>query len=166
MFLQISEKLFSTKHVGYKPTLKQIKRDFVWLKMNKDINIWYKHCPSCQKFKINRHNNSPYEQIPVPSERFNHVHLDIVGPLPQSEGFSYCLTIMDRFTRWPEAIPISDTKAETVAKIFFTNWISRFGIPDRIITDHGCILITELSSTHWIVVKFRNHGCFVIIWLS
>ena len=47
-----------------------------------------------------------------PTERFDHIHIDIVGPvLPYSEGVKYLLTCVDRFTRWPEAIPLVDIKS-------------------------------------------------------
>ncbi|GBN74697.1 hypothetical protein AVEN_46541-1 [Araneus ventricosus] len=47
------------------------------------------------------------------------------------------MTIIDRFTRWPEVIPTTNITAETTCKALIHNWIPRFGCPVTITTDQG-----------------------------
>jgi cleavage and polyadenylation specificity factor subunit 1 len=45
--------------------------------------------------------------------------------------------MVDRFSRWLEAVPIPDQEAPTVARAFFEAWVCRFGVPLRVTTDQG-----------------------------
>ncbi|BHF85615.1 hypothetical protein SprV_1002878400 [Sparganum proliferum] len=124
-------------HPGIRAGRKLIALRFVWPKMNSDIALWTKECVACQANKVHRHTFSPPSTFAVPDVRFNHVHLDLIGLLPPSLGYTHILTAVDRFTRWPIAVPISDTSAENIAMVFLTHWISTFGVPATLTTDRG-----------------------------
>lgn len=140
----VFENFHGFSHPGIKASRALICKKVFWPGMNKDIGSWVKSCIKCQKSKITRHTVSKFASFEE-SDRFEHLHIDIIGPLPVTEqGFRYCVTMIDRRTRWPEIYPIADMTAETVAKAVYEGWICRFGCPKKITTDQGRQFESEL----------------------
>ena len=54
-----------------------------------------------------------------------------------SGGHSYFIIAIDYFNKWAEAMPTFNNIGQTTALLFFNHVISRFGIPQAIVTDHG-----------------------------
>jgi hypothetical protein len=141
----IFQHIHNLSHPGIKATKRLISSRFVWPGLSNKVTQWARQCPICQSRKIHRHSHTVPQHIPLPHRKFSHIHVDLVGPLPPSQGFTHIFTIIDRTTRWPEAIPLSATAAADCAAALLHTWISRFGLPNIITSDRG----PQFTSSLW-----------------
>ncbi len=72
--------------------------------------------------------------------------MDLVGPLQYSNNFNYIFTIIDRTSKWMEAVPLSEMSTAACAKSLTFTWISRFGVPETITLDRG----PQFTSNLWL----------------
>ena len=137
-------------HPGVERTRQSISKAVVWPSMRQDVTKWARECIPCQRSKVTKHVIPPIGEFQVPNRRFQHINMDIVI-LPESNGFKYLLTAVDRFSRWPVAIPIQDMTAESVIDAFSHGWVQHFGVPVTITTDRGAQfssdMFTQLTKT-------------------
>ena len=112
--------------------------------MAKQISELVAQCHECQASKIIKHTSTPYKQLNAPTQKFECIHVDIVGPLPRCNGYSYLLTVVDRFSRWPAAIPLQGITAQECATALISGWIQHYGTPLYIVTDRGRQFISSL----------------------
>lgn len=134
-------------HQGTDRTTELIKERYYWKNMDKDIEDYVQTCQKCNERKTSVKDKAPVPmKITTPLTRpFQKVALDIVGPLPKTHvGNQYILTFQDHFSKYPEAFPLPDQKASTIAKIFVEEVICRHGTPEKLLTDQGTNFIGEL----------------------
>jgi hypothetical protein len=114
------------------------QKRIVWKGCAAAVNTWCNECTGCATGKPGSTSSTPVECIPIPEQRFSHVHVDLVGPLPASpRGHTHLLTVVDRTTCWPEVFPVREISAATCVDTFTAGWIACFGVPAVITTDKG-----------------------------
>ena len=133
-------------HMGVARTKEKVLQSFYWPSVNADVKLYCRSCVICQKTVAKgRTPRAPLQHIPVVSEPFQKIAIDLVGPIaPATErGNRFILTIVDSATRWPEAIPLRSITSTSVAEALFGAF-SRVGLPRQILSDRGAQFTSEL----------------------
>ncbi len=146
---QVFDLVHGLSHPSVRSTRKLIANKFVWNGLQKQVGIWAKQCIACQAAKIQTHIRAPLEMFRVPRRRFDHIHVDLVGPLPPSNGYTHLFTIIDHSSRWPEAIPLGNTSAASCAQALVAHWVARFGVPLDMSSDRG----PQFTSHLWTAIS-------------
>ena len=108
------------------------------------ITRYVQTCHSCQSVKSSHITPPHYGNFPVPDRRFTHCHVDIVGPLPESEGYKYILTIIDRTTRQLSALPVTEPSAKACSQAFLLHYVALYGLPSACTSDQGSNFVASL----------------------
>lgn len=131
-------------HPGVDRMLYSMKNEVFWTGMKRDVESFVKGCDKCLRYKHHKQ-SLPWLSTPVPLQPFEDISIDIVGPVPSSRrGNREILVIQDRLTRWIEFVPMCDMTAHTVARALLNNWVCRYGVPKRLISDRGRQFVSEV----------------------
>jgi hypothetical protein len=122
-----------------------IRVGFYWPTLFRDVHAFVRKCLPCQKFfGKEKRVVMPLKTITVESP-FTQWGLDVIGPInpKSSKGHSYIITTTDYFTKWHEAIALKEANTEHLIQFLQENILSRFGVPEKFITDNGSIFISS-----------------------
>ena len=131
-------------HPGQKETCEKVSQRYYWDNMRADVAEYVGNCPDCLAVKPFKRIRPVMGSIPVPDKRFSSIQVDIVGPLPVSQGKRYLLTIFDRTSRWFEALPLVEANAKECCDAFLHGWVKNFGLPQVATSDNGNTFISNL----------------------
>ena len=112
--------------------------------MDGDIQNIIAGCGLCKQATMKQ---DQYPKLPtgVPWKPFDKIAINLVGPLMKSYmGNVYKLTMIDLFSGWPEAVGISNKKAETVGLTFQREFLSQHSFPLEILSDQGSEWISNV----------------------
>jgi hypothetical protein len=133
-------------HLGVKKTTARIQRRFKWPRMVKEIREYIRNCELCVKRKGGGDNKSPLNPIPPPDHVWQCMAMYIMGPLTPSgiNDHKYILVMGEYLTRYVTVASMPDETAESVAKAFIVNIITRHGVPETVLTDQGQNFMSKL----------------------
>ncbi|XP_062532853.1 uncharacterized protein LOC134201633 [Bombyx mori] len=85
---------------------------------------------------LSRNPINPIESWKKPDVHFDTVHSDVLGPLPESNGYRFVVLIIDAYSKFCLLNPMRKQDA-TELKLVFESAVSLFGAPRQIVTDRG-----------------------------
>ena len=149
----ISEVHSLLAHLGASKTLDYL-RDHVWWKdLVTDTKAYCETCTTCKQSKPS--NQKPYgllNPLPVPSQPWESIEIDFVGPLPESknrDGFFDSITVVIcLLTAMVHLIPSRiNYNACQIAELMFEEVYKLHGLPKHIISDQD-VLFTSIFQGH------------------
>ena len=112
---RVFKAIHGLSHPSGRAMLAILSRTFVWEGLRWDVLAWSRQCETCARSKVARHTQQPVLPITTPAETFEHSHVHVVGPYPERSREVVRTHMMDRTTRWPEAVAMADSTVDTCA---------------------------------------------------
>ena len=127
----------SAGHPGRYKTQELITRNYWWPRIQADVKNYVEGCETCQRTKI-RHgkHTAPLQPNAIPEGPWETITVDMIGPLPESQGHDAILVIVDWFSKEIIAIPTqTELTSEGWAREYITHVYCKHGLSRKIISD-------------------------------
>ena len=146
-------------HWGQNKTQALILRDYAWPGLRLLVRDYCKSCTACGRAKVPRH--LPYgtlKQLPIPERPWNSISMDLIEQLPNSDGYSAILVVVDRLSKQAIFIPTHDTlTAPELADLFVTHVFSKHGVPSHVTSDRGSEFVSHFFCSLGKALDMRLH---------
>lgn len=133
-------------HLGVKKTVARIARSYYWRGLRRTVAEYIRTCDVCQRTKSS--NQVPYgllQPLPVPEERWEHVSMDFITPLPRtSRGNTGILVVVDRLSKMVHLIPTTSACTAPATASLYHDFVYRYhGLPSTIVSDRDPVFMSN-----------------------
>ncbi|KAK5775866.1 hypothetical protein PVK06_043820 [Gossypium arboreum] len=125
-------------HPGSTKMYNDLKRQFWWHGMKRDISDFVSRCSICQQVKAEHQVPSGLLQpITIPEWKWNRVTMDFVSGLPMSASKKDAIwVIVDRLTKSAHFVPVrTDFSMDKLAELYVSQIVRLHGVPISIVSD-------------------------------
>ena len=117
--------------------LELIKRTYWWPGLKEDVKKYVQGCFKCQQNKV-QHQKKAGELYPldISQEPWQEISINIIGPLPKSNGMDAIVVIVNRFTKMIQLkATMTNISLEGIAKIYRDDIWKLYGVPRKVLSD-------------------------------
>jgi hypothetical protein len=133
-------------HPGSTKMYQDLKQNFWWTRMRREIAKYVSECDICQRVKASHLKTASILQpLSIPSWKWEDISIDFIVGLPNTSlRHDSIWVIIDRLTKTAHFLPVHTTyTAKKYAKIYLEQIVRLHGIPKTIISDHGAQFIAR-----------------------
>ncbi|CAH9107429.1 unnamed protein product, partial [Cuscuta europaea] len=133
-------------HPGGDKLYKDLKKNFWWPGMKREVAEFVSRCLNCQKVKAERCKPKGLVQpLEVPKWKWDSISMDFVGGLPLTKsGRDKIWVIVDRLTKTARFIPMNETwSMDKLAKAYVKYVVKHHGVPQDIISDRDSRFLSQ-----------------------
>jgi hypothetical protein len=125
--------------------------------MNESVSKYIKGCAMCATSKPNNIKLGLYTPLPVPSQSWESIFMDLVGGFPMSrKGHDYLFVVVDRFNKMCILMPCKKRViVGHTTKMFFANVWVHFRLPTSIISDRDSCFLGKFWSHLWELIDTK-----------
>jgi hypothetical protein len=147
-------------HEGTEKTLHHVHPDFFIPDARGAVRDFVRSCITCQRNKTKHlHLAGLLQPLEVPTTVWADVAMDFVERLPQVNGKSVILAVIDRFSKYCHFLPLRHPYTTTsVARFFFDNIVKLHGILSSIVSDRDPVFINNFLAGPLLTLQEINHS--------
>ena len=134
-------------HPGVKKMNADLKQQYYWPGMKRDIADFVARCLECQRVKAeHQHPAGLLQSHSVPGWKWDTISIDFIVGFPLSaRRHDSIMVVVDKLTKVAHFIPVrSSYNVASVARIFMEQVVRLHGIPKKIISDRDPVFTSSL----------------------
>ena len=124
-------------HSGQHKIMELLKRTYWWPGLKEDVKRYVQGCFKCQQNKVQYQKKAgELHPLEIPQRPWQEISIDIIRPLPKSNGMDAIVVIVDQFTKMIRLkATTTNVLSEGIAKIYRDDIWKLYGIPRKILSD-------------------------------
>ncbi|KAK1682060.1 hypothetical protein QYE76_042908 [Lolium multiflorum] len=135
-------------HPGGTKMYQDLKEQFWWHGMKREIGSYIAKCDICQRVKAEHQRPAGLLQpLQIPEWKWDSVGMDFITGLPKSsKGNDSIWVVVDRLTKVAHFIPVKTTyQGPKLAELYISRIVTLHGTPKSIVSDRG----SQFTSRFW-----------------